>query len=230
MSDGNLAIAYEAIQRRVEAAAIRAGRDPAEVTIMAVTKTRDRDVVDAAVALGIISLGENRVQEAREKFGGVSLANNVGLSLIGSLQTNKAKQAVGLFDVIQSVDRPSLVEALARAAEGRPEPLPVLVQVNVAAESQKAGCAVDEAADLVRRILDTGVLLPVGLMTIAPLVEDAGTVRPVFRSLRVLRDEIADGAPALQILSMGMSDDLDVAIEEGATVVRVGRALFGDRI
>ena len=198
--------------------------------MMAVTKTRSREIVDAVTALGVDLLGENRVQEARDKFGDAPPPDGVRLSLIGSLQTNKARQAVGLFDLIESVDRPSLVEALARSAQERSEPLAVLVQVNVAGESQKAGCAVEEAVGLVRQCIETGVLLPVGLMTIAPLVDDPERVRPVFRTLRILRDQIAGEVSGFDVLSMGMSNDLDVSIEEGATVVRVGRALFGDRV
>ncbi|MBA2754397.1 MAG: YggS family pyridoxal phosphate-dependent enzyme [Chloroflexia bacterium] len=227
--DDSLAVAYAAIQRRVSEAATRAGRDPATVSVMAVTKTRGRATVDAALRLGITSLGENRVQEARDKFGGDPVPDGVVLSLIGSLQTNKAKQAVALFDLIESVDRVSLVEALARAAADRTSPLPVLIQVNVAAEAQKAGCAVEDAGRLALAVAATKVLLPVGVMTIAPLVEDADDVRPVFRTLRQLRDTVRESVPTLEALSMGMSNDLDVAIEEGATAVRVGRALFGDR-
>jgi pyridoxal phosphate enzyme (YggS family) len=198
------------------------------VTIVAVTKTIDRATVDAAFALGLRHFGENRVQEALAKF---ATPPPVGatLHLIGQLQSNKAKRAVALFDIVESVDRLTLIEALERAAERADRLLPVLVQVNIAREPQKAGCPPEHAAELMARLATSSWLEPRGLMTIAPLIDDAEAVRPVFAALRELRDQLLLTFPHLDLttLSMGMSDDYQVAIEEGATAVRLGRAIFG---
>ncbi len=217
-----------AVQRSVAAAAAAAGRSPAEITLVAVSKTADRAAVDAAQALGLHHFGENRVQDARAKFA-EPLAAGGRLHLIGQLQTNKAKQAAALFDLVESVDRPSLVEALGRAAAGLDKTLPVLLQVNVAREPQKAGCAPEEAAELAALIQVTDGLALRGLMTIAPLVPSAEQARPVFAALRELRAALLWGDPSLDlpVLSMGMTNDYPVAIAEGATEVRIGRAVFG---
>jgi pyridoxal phosphate enzyme (YggS family) len=152
------------------------------------------------------------------------------LHLIGHLQSNKAKRAVALFDVIESVDRRSLIEALKIEAERQGKRLPVLLQVNVAREAQKSGCAPDEAATLMRQIVGSPWLEPRGLMTMAPLVDDPVEIRPVFAGLRYLRDTLQQEFPdaRLDTLSMGMSNDYAVAISEGATSVRIGRAIFGE--
>lgn len=226
-----LAERWKVIQARAGGAAERAGRDPASVRIMAVTKTLDRAVVDQAIELGIQHIGENRVQEARAKFLDPPLGRHIALHLIGQLQTNKARPAVRLFDVVESVDRPPLVEALAREAEKQERRLSVLVQVNIAREQQKAGCDPNELGALVRQVQDTRSLELRGLMTIAPLTEDVESVRPVFRELRRLQEALRASSPSVELpeLSMGMSNDLEVAVEEGATLIRVGRALFGER-
>lgn len=219
------------INKRARDAAQRAGRDPAGIKIMAATKTVDRPVIDEAIALGVRYIGENRVQEARRKLTEPPLAGNVSLHLIGQLQTNKARPSVQLFDTIESVDRLPLVEVLAREAEKQNRQLPIFIQVNVSGEQQKAGCDQDDVTTLARRVRDATPLELRGLMTIAPLVEEVEHVRPVFRQLRCLRDSLAATFPSMPLLelSMGMSNDMDVAIEEGATIVRVGRALFGER-
>jgi len=216
-----------AIEAAVAAAAARAGRDAAAVTVVAVSKTVEREAVDAAFAAGIRHFGENRVQTALAKFGDPPRPAGMGLHLIGQLQTNKARPAVGLFDLVESVDRSSLVEALAREADRVGRCLPVLLQVNVAGEARKAGCAPDDAAALVAEVLATAALDLRGLMTIAPLVDAMEATRPVFRGLRELRDGLRDRYPVrLDVLSMGMTNDYPVAVEEGATAIRVGRALF----
>lgn len=229
--DNRLEERWLRIKERVERAAQRVGRDPADITIMAVTKTLDRHAVDEAVALGVRYVGENRVQEARRKLMEPPLPGDVSLHLIGQLQSNKARPAVQLFDVIESVDRPSLVDVLTREAEKQERQLPVLIQVNVAGEEQKAGCDPDELNNLVRRVRDASPLELRGLMTIAPLVNQVERVRPVFRELRRLQESLLAAFPSapLHDLSMGMSNDMEVAIEEGATIIRVGRALFGER-
>jgi pyridoxal phosphate enzyme (YggS family) len=215
------------VRARIAAAAARGGRRPEDILLVAVTKTVDAARVQEAVALGLRTFGENRVQEAREKVAAVPSAS---WHLIGSLQRNKAKEAVRLFRTIESVDSIALAEELSRRAAQEDRTVDVLIQVNVAREPQKHGVPPEEAAALVRRTAELPALRLRGLMTIAPAVHDPDEVRPVFRGLRELRDTLERTAPAaLPELSMGMSDDFEVAIEEGATMVRVGRAIFADR-
>jgi len=205
------------------------GRQPEDVTVVAVTKTVDRDAIDEAYALGLRHFGENRVQDARRKLTEQQpLPDGTVLHLIGQLQSNKAKPAVALFDIIESVDRISLIDTLEKEAERRSEPVSVLLQVNIGREPQKAGSAPESASDLMRRLVCSPWLRPRGLMTIAPLVADPEETRPVFAALRRLRDALQREHPTVDLdtLSMGMSDDFRVAIEEGATSVRIGRAIF----
>ncbi len=216
------------VQERVADAALRAGRSPQDITIVAVTKTVHREMVDEAYTLGLRHFGENRVQDARVKFA-IPLPPDAMLHLIGQLQTNKAKHAVPLFDMIESVDRPSLVDELERQGAKLNKVVDILLEVNVSGEAQKAGCAPDHAPALVAHIERCPHLRLRGLMTMAPLVDDPELARPVFRALRELRDRLCEESPkrSLSILSMGMSNDFPVAIEEGATHVRIGRAIFG---
>jgi len=213
-----LATRIATVRAEIAAAAARAGRDPGTITLIGVCKTVERPTVDAAYAHGLRHFGENRVQVAKAKFGADRPADLV-LHLIGSLQTNKARDAVALFDLIHSVDRLGLIEALASAATRAGRRLPVLLQVNIAGEESKQGCDPDEATALELR----------GLMTMAPYVPSE-EARPVFRALRALRDELRGRHPdqPLPELSMGMTNDYGVAIEEGATIVRVGRAIFAE--
>jgi pyridoxal phosphate enzyme (YggS family) len=198
------------------------------VTIVAVSKTVDRATVDAAFTLGLRHFGENRVQEAVRKFE-TPLPSETMLHLIGQLQSNKARLALGVFDVIESVDRPSLIDALEKEAERRGAPVPVLLQVNIAREPQKAGCAPEAAPELMDRLIHSRWLEPRGLMTMAPLLDDPEDARPVFSGLRQLGEALQRHYPAVDLgtLSMGMSNDFQVAIQEGATSVRIGRAIFG---
>jgi PLP dependent protein len=215
------------VRARIRAAAERGGRRADDVLLVAVTKTVDAARVRDAAALGLRTFGENRVQEAREKIPAVS---GVSWHLIGSLQRNKAKEAVRLFDVLESVDSEALAEEVSRRAVEQERAVDVLIQVNVAREPQKHGASPEEAAAVVRRTAALPGLRLRGLMTIAPAVSDPDEVRPVFRALRELRENLQRvlGA-ALPELSMGMSEDFEVAIEEGATMVRIGRAIFADR-
>jgi pyridoxal phosphate enzyme (YggS family) len=224
---GALASRVQRIVGEVSEAAARSGRDPAAVTVVGVSKTVGRDAVDAAYAAGIRHFGENRVHDAAAKFAN-PLPDDATLHMIGHLQTNKAAMATRLFAQIDSVDRSSLIAELQKHGQKLNRVIPVLLQVNVAGEQQKAGCAPEAVNHLVPEILNAANLDLRGLMTIAPLVDDAETVRPVFRGLRELRDRLRARHPDrdLPILSMGMSNDFGVAIEEGATHVRIGRALF----
>jgi pyridoxal phosphate enzyme (YggS family) len=211
----------------VNAAAERADRDPANITIVGVTKTVGREEVELAYELGMRVFGENRVQDARDKFAD-PLPSDARLHMIGTLQSNKAKVAVDLFDLIQSVDRPSLVEALARQAESHDRPIELLLEINVAGETQKAGCPLDQAPALLDQVRTRPLLRPTGLMTMAPLVDDQDDARPVFRGLRELARRLEQQSGIeLSTLSMGMSNDFEAAIAEGATHVRIGRAIFG---
>ena len=221
--------ARERVLGRISAAAGRAGRDAASVTLVAVSKTVPAEAVRDAVAAGIEVLGENRVQEAASKVPEVPGAR---WHLVGPLQSNKARRAVELFDVIESVDSVQLATRLDRIVrEVRPgSRYPVLLQVNVDRDGAKAGFAPDALDDAVERIADLDALEVAGLMTIGRLVERPADARPSFRSLREASERLRDSGRGLgAALSMGMTDDFEVAVEEGATIVRIGRALFGER-
>ena len=217
-----------AVQSRIAAACGRSGRHPAEVTLLAVSKNHPAEAVAEAVGLGLTTFGENRVQEAKAK---IPLSpSRARWHFIGHLQSNKARDAAALFGTIESVDSLALAEELQKQAEKQAKTLKVLLEVNVAGESSKFGWVPDQLFESLGAFHALPRLELHGLMTIAPYATDAEKVRPVFRRLRELRDRCADrlGAP-LPVLSMGMSGDLEVAIEEGATIVRVGTALFGPR-
>lgn len=214
---GNVA----ALEQRIAAACERAGRARADVLLVAVTKTFPAEDVTAVIAAGISDVGENRVQEARDKKPLVT--GEARWHLIGHLQSNKAKDAVRLFDVVQTVDSLDLGEKLARAAEAAGKRQDVLVEVNVGGELQKAGVEPPGVEALVAQLRALSALHVTGLMTIPPHGE-AEAMRPHFRALRALRDGLG-----LEQLSMGMTDDFEIAIEEGATIIRVGRAIFGSR-
>jgi PLP dependent protein len=221
--------AREGVLDRIAAACARAGRDPGDVTLVAVSKTHSPGRVQAAIDAGLTVLGENRVQEAVEK---VTTTDCGTWHLIGPLQANKARRAVEAVDVIQSVDSVELARRLDRiAGEVRPgERYPVLLQVNVADDPAKAGFGPGGVDDALGELLDLGHLRVDGLMTIGRLVDSAEAARPTFVALRELSARLrATNAGLGGALSMGMTDDFEVAVEEGATLVRVGRALFGAR-
>lgn len=223
----------EALRQRVAVAAERAGRRTDDVTIVAVSKTVPVETLHAAYDLGFTTFGENRVQEAQGKIAAWGKAP-AHWELIGHLQSNKAARAVELFARIQSLDSLPLAETLNARAVQRGQTLPVLLEVNVAGEGSKTGFAPGEVFDVARALAAYPALRPEGLMTIAPLVADPEVVRPVFQRLRALRDELrhtlaSGGSDTWSQLSMGMTDDFEVAIEEGATIIRIGRGLFGSR-
>jgi pyridoxal phosphate enzyme (YggS family) len=215
------------VRRRIEAAAGRSGRAAGSVTLVAVSKTMPVEAVRAAVAAGATILGENRVQEARDKI--EALAGAAEWHLIGHLQTNKAKLAVGLFDRIHSLDSIRLAHELERHAGEAGRRVRCLVQVNVGGEEQKNGASESEVRPLLEAASRLPHLLVEGLMAIPPFLSDPEAVRPFFRRLRVLREQLASDGFFLPDLSMGMTQDFEVAIEEGATLVRVGTAIFGPR-
>ncbi|MEO5884304.1 MAG: YggS family pyridoxal phosphate-dependent enzyme [Candidatus Limnocylindrales bacterium] len=221
--------ARDEVLARIAAACARVGRDPADVSLVAVSKTVDPARLRDAVAAGLTVLGENRVQEGSDKR---ALVPGATWHLIGPLQSNKARRAIETFEVIQSVASVDLGARLDRlAAELRPgQPVPVFVQVNVDEDPDKSGALPVDASDVVDGLLALPGLEVRGLMTIGRFGVDAAVSRSTFRALRELGSMLRPGRPGLGAeLSMGMSDDFEVAVEEGATVVRVGRALFGDR-
>lgn len=211
-----------AVRGRIAAAAERGGRDPRDITLIAVTKTHSASVIRAAWAAGQRDFGENRVQEAAPKIAELRDAGiDARWHLVGHLQRNKVRAAIDLFDILHSVDSERLAEAIDGRSSRRIE---VLLEVNVAEEPQKHGAAPAAVGRLAERIGRLPHLELAGLMTVAPQVDDPEDVRPVFRRLREMRDALG-----LRELSMGMTDDFEVAVEEGSTLVRVGRAIFGPR-
>ncbi len=219
-----------AVLDRIAAACRRVGRDPAGVKLVTVTKTLAPEVMARAVAAGAKRLGENYIQEAARKKPDVS--GPARWHFIGHLQRNKAKLAVELFDVIETVDNPALGRELDRrcAAAGR-ESIDVLVQVNVSGEETKSGVSPDRAAELIQDLTALPRLRLRGLMTMPPWFDDPEEARPYFIRLRGLRDRLQTELPGIDLpeLSMGMSGDFEAAVEEGATIVRVGTAIFGPR-
>ncbi len=218
------------IRQRIAAAAARAHRDPAGIRLMAVSKTVEPERIQRALDAGITLLGENYVQEAREKIPAVG--RGAEWHMIGHLQTNKAKYVVHLFDWIHSVDRLELAQELDKRAFQHNRRLNVLVEVNVSGEASKNGIEPSGVPELVRRISALPHLTIRGLMTMPPYSDNPENSRPYFQALRGLRDEIhAAAIPNVRMdeLSMGMTDDFEVAVEEGATIIRVGRAIFGER-
>lgn len=218
--------------RKIDVSAQRAGRDASEIKLVAVSKTHPVDMIRRAIEAGVSDLGENRVQEADAKIQEIG-HERARWHLIGHLQANKARRAVMLFDVIHSLDSVSLAHRLDRLCEETERAtLPVLIQVDLGSEETKSGVSEDELPKIVSTVKECAHLELIGLMTLPPFFEDAGRVRPYFRRLRELRDELvardAFGG-ATGELSMGMSHDYEVAIEEGATFVRVGTAIFGER-
>ncbi len=216
------------VRQRIARAAVRARRDPASVTLIGATKSVEADRVRASLQAGLRDFGENRVQEALPKIAAVGPGPR--WHLIGHLQRNKARQAVGPFAVVQSLESVALAQALDRFARAANRRVPVLIEVNVGGEPSKFGVAPGAVEDFVQALAAYERLEPIGLMTVAPLAPDPQAVRPVFRALRELRDGVRRlVGDAFCELSMGMSDDFEVAIEEGATMVRIGRAIFGER-
>lgn len=218
------------LKGRIAEAAQRSGRDPDDVLLLAVSKTIPAERIEAAWRAGQGHFGENRVQEARQKV--PVLPGEIAWHLVGHLQKNKSKYCPGLFSWIHSVDSVPLAEELAKRYEAAWKICRVLVQVNVSGEEVKSGCRPDEAEKIVSAVMGKSSLAACGLMTMPPLTPDPEDARPHFARLRKIRDDLADrglGDEGFRELSMGMSGDFEVAVEEGATIVRVGTAVFGGR-
>jgi PLP dependent protein len=220
--DDDIRANVERVRERIARAAGRAGRRPEDVLLIAVSKTVDVDRIKSAVSAGITALGENRVQEAKEKVAAVG--RPVPWHLIGHLQTNKVKDALALFDVIHSIDRLELARECERRARASGRVIDALLEVNVAGEASKSGLAPGDVAEALAAMAALDHVRIHGLMAIPPAVERAEDARGWFRQLRALAER-----HGLKELSMGMSADFEVAIEEGATMVRVGTAIFGAR-
>jgi pyridoxal phosphate enzyme (YggS family) len=232
MTEIGLAARFANVKARVAAAAESCGRDPEEVTLIAISKMHPASVIKELIDLGATDLGENRVQEAEGKIPKLG-RSGVRWHLVGHLQANKARRALGLFDVIHSLDSIELATRLDRLCEevGR-ESLPLLIQVDLGHEETKSGVDEKQLAELAGTVQQLERLELIGLMTLPPFFEDPKQARPYFRRLRELRDELAGkGAFGERSgeLSMGMTHDFAVAIEEGATMVRIGTAIFGER-
>ncbi len=226
--DMDLAANLEAVRRRIEAACARSGREPSAVTLVAVTKTQPPEVVAEASKAGLSLFGENKVQEAKAKI--PLCAGRLRWQMIGHLQTNKCREAVELFEMIQSVDSLRLADEINKRAEQAAKRMPILLEVNTVGESSKFGYRPEQLLAELSRVNALPRLEIHGLMTVPPWTADPEKVRPVFRQLRELKERCEQilGAP-LAHLSMGMTGDFEVAIEEGATMVRIGTALFGAR-
>ena len=215
------------VRERIERAALKSGRDPSGVRLVAVTKTVGVDLINRAIDAGVGIIGENRVKDAKEKFG--KIGARAGWHMIGHLQRNKVKDALRIFEMIHSVDSLRLARAIDGEAAGRNITVPVMVEVNVSGEETKYGVVPGEVREIIEAAGRFGNIRVCGLMTMAPFVQDAEEVRPVFRELRRLRDELRRSGFDVEYLSMGMTQDFEVAIEEGATHVRIGSAIFGPR-
>ncbi len=218
----------ERVRERIAAACDRCGRDVDEVTLVAVSKTHEAPAIHEAADLGLRIFGESKVQELKKKMG--RCPSHINWHLIGHLQSNKAREAVSLFKMIHSVDSVSLAEELNKHAEKQARMVPILLQVNVSMEATKFGFRPEEFLEAFDKIIELPRLEVHGLMTMAPWTKEIERTRPAFSYLREIRDEAAEhfGAP-LPELSMGMSNDFEIAIEEGATLIRVGSDLFGRR-
>ncbi|MFN8471243.1 MAG: YggS family pyridoxal phosphate-dependent enzyme [Anaerolineae bacterium] len=224
-----IAEALRAVEERIAGAAARAGRDPQSVTLVAVSKTVEAPRVYAAYLNGVRNFGENRVEEALPKQS--DLPGDIVWHMIGHVQSRKVRDVVGHFALVHSIDSLPLAEAFQRRAEAVDVEVAVLLEVNVAREPQKYGFAPDEIASAAAAVAQMSHVKLQGLMAMAPIVSNPEEARPVFRGLRELRDALAQTLPHVdwRHLSMGMTDDFEVAVEEGATLVRVGRAIFGER-
>jgi len=220
----------EKIRRRIDAAAAKSLRSSDAITLLAVTKTVSPSKIQEAIQTGIQAVGENYIQEAREKI--ALIGKRVEWHMIGHLQTNKAKYAVKLFDYIHSVDRLDLAREIDKRASLAGRKINILIEINVSGEKTKNGIPAAQAIGFIKDISPLGNLSVNGLMTMAPYSENPENSRPYFSELRAIRDHIEEEGIAgvsMKELSMGMTDDFEIAVEEGATIVRIGRAIFGER-
>lgn len=223
----------EIIRQRIKKSAQSVGRDPEDIKLIVVTKTVPAEKIEEAIQAGITDIGENKVQEAQAK---AEVFSGVTRHMIGHLQRNKVRQALGIFDIIQSVDSERLAKAIEdqapRQSSGQAKVVPILIEVKTSDEAAKYGVPADATIEFVKKIAGLKHLKIQGLMTMAPWFDDPEKARPYFKTLRELRDKIVElKIPNVEMkyLSMGMTDDFGVAIQEGSNMVRIGRAIFGAR-
>lgn len=217
------------VREGIHSACVNAGRNPQEITVVAISKGRVLGQIEEAIALGIHNIGESKVQEALPKYNALRAPQGVMWHMVGRLQTNKVKDAVGIFDLIHSLDSLRLALEINRQAGRLGKVQDVLVEIKTSPEEAKSGLGPDEAPEAIKQMAELKNINIQGLMTIAPQADNPERARPYFRMLRKLQDKInakRDTHNALHILSMGMSGDFQIAIEEGATMVRLGRAIF----
>ncbi|MBW2090847.1 MAG: YggS family pyridoxal phosphate-dependent enzyme [Deltaproteobacteria bacterium] len=224
MNSSSISMRLLSVSERIQKACQRAGRNPGDVQLVAVTKTFSTETIRAAMEAGLNVFGENYIQEARTKI--EEIGHSASWHFIGHLQTNKVKYAVKLFDLIHSVDSLKLAREIDKRAKGIERRIPILIQVNISEEESKSGVDMASTADLVAAARELPNLEVRGLMTMPPFFDQPEKARPYFKALRAIKESIA---PPLTELSMGMSGDFEVAIEEGATIIRVGTAIFGQR-
>lgn len=225
----NIAENLKVVREQIDCAAEKSGRTGANISLVAVTKMVESEQINRAIKAGVSMIGENRVQEFREKS---EFILPVQKHLIGHLQTNKVKYAVNLFDLIQSVDSFHLAEEINKRCKNKQMKMPILVEVNTSGESSKFGCDPAEAVSLISRIANFDSIRVKGLMTIGPLTSDEKLIRKAFRTLKELAEKIQEQKYSnvrMKFLSMGMSADYQIAIEEGSNMVRIGTAIFGPR-
>lgn len=219
----------ELVKNQIADACSRVGRSPSEVQIVAVTKTHSTEIIREAIAAGVNIIGENRVQEAVEKF--TEIGKTVEWHLVGTLQRNKVRKALGIFSMIHSLDSAALADEIEKESAVLEKLTPCLIEVNTSGEESKSGVQPDKLAELMTVVLKCEHIKLIGLMTVGPLTQDHPKIRSSFTHLRELRNRAENVFGCyLPHLSMGMSDDFEIAVEEGATMVRLGRALFGPRI
>jgi pyridoxal phosphate enzyme (YggS family) len=219
------------IRERIEKACIRSGRRPEDIRLMAVSKFHRAEEVSEALVAGISLFGENRVQEAQDKFPALKkIHTNIDLHMIGSLQRNKAKAALSVFDGIQSLDRDELITTLGALCAGRDNPLPVMLEMHTGEESKSGYPDVDSLSKAAEKIFSFSGLRLSGLMTMAPFTKDQMIIRQSFKTLARTADTLTKRFPGTELcLSMGMTNDFETAVEEGSTLVRIGTAIFGER-
>ena len=221
----------KAVREHISSICRNLNKDPGEITLVGVTKYADADQIKEAVEVGLTDIGENRVQDAQKKFPILDDAAPVTKHFIGHLQTNKVKQALEIFDIIQSVDSLRLAQEIDKRVEVAVKTAEILFQVNTSGEDQKFGISKSKAIEIIKQLQDLKNIRVLGLMTIAPLTEDKDMIRACFRDLRLLFEEIntkfsnADNI-TMKYLSMGMTNDYEIALEEGANMVRIGSAIF----
>ncbi|MEK6646020.1 MAG: YggS family pyridoxal phosphate-dependent enzyme [Candidatus Firestonebacteria bacterium] len=227
----NITENFKKVQDRINTSALKLGRDPKQIKLIAVTKTIDADIIKEAISSGIIAIGENKVQDAKDKF--IAIGNTIEWHMIGALQTNKVKDAVRIFDMIHSLDRINLAQEIDKEGKKADKVIKTLIEVNITEDPAKHGILIKDIWGLLQAVANMTHINVEGLMTIAPYGEDTKKIRKCFYILRRLAEDIEQDMLNninMKYLSMGMSNDFEIAIEEGANILRIGTAIFGERL